>query len=219
MIYLGVRFESYSNKCCQNGIIWDGYVRYFKGHTICFIKESYYRQENHPSNLAQGTQHESMLERTLSRLCSMFHHRPLWNNKTREQSPNSNPIYKFLPPNTAQDSSVSWGRSAIEAYLAKMLWKGMSYTEYTAVFLSVDLTKTFFMLILPQWTKPVIYYKIRKKICLWWKRSMTLSWRCQDLCLGLSPSCMTWKLWPTLIRDILGQVTSSSFWFIVSPWA
>lgn len=34
---------------------------YFKGHTLCFAKESYYKQENHPSSLAQGTQHGSML--------------------------------------------------------------------------------------------------------------------------------------------------------------
>lgn len=208
MIYFGIRFESYSNKC-QDGITWNGYVGYFKALTTCLIKESYYRQENHPSNPSQGTQHERMLEHTLSRLCSTFHHHPLWNDKTRELLPNSNPIYKFLPPNTAQDSSVSWGCSAIEAYLLKILWRGINYTEYSAVFLSVDLTKTFFHVNITTMNKNSnLLQNKKKKICLWWKRNMTLSWRCQELCLGLSPSCMTWKLWPTLIRDILSQVTS-----------
>lgn len=41
--------------------IWTEYMGYLKGHIVCFIKESYYRQESHPSSPAPGTQRESML--------------------------------------------------------------------------------------------------------------------------------------------------------------
>lgn len=38
--YFSIRFESYSDDCCQDGIIWNEYIGYLKGHIVGFILKS-----------------------------------------------------------------------------------------------------------------------------------------------------------------------------------